>query len=264
VTVRLALLTTCLAACATLSGLDDKKADLEDGIGAPGRPSSDGGEGASSSTSSSSSGSGATDADADANPPLVLPDGSTSGPRKITFEDGKLVHPTTGFDSTIGATQLLSTNALDGTYSMLVDGTAAYGTVSFAPATDLYLTLRFRIDPATIGATGDARILRITHGGGAVIEATLAAGPRDLALIQGASSLGRFNDLLSDGTIYRLELALRSTGAVSFRLITGASTGSVGGTATVSAFSKVEVGTLGGGTTRVSFDDIFIDTATLP
>lgn len=267
--VRFAVITACLAGCATLSGLDDKSADLEDGVGAPNRPSDDDDASTSSSGGPTPTADGSSTVDAKTPPdkdgsitPIDAPAGGTRI-RNITFENGVLVHPITGFDSNVGG-QIFSANPIAGSYSMLADGTAAFGTVSFAPVADLYLTMRFRVDPASPATTGDARILRITHAGGSDVEGILAASPRDFSIVQGGKKIGSVNNLATDGTIHRLELRIQSSGKINFVVTNGSSTVSAGGAGAIGAASKVEVGSISGGTTRVSFDDILIDSAMQP
>jgi hypothetical protein len=258
-------LLACLLSCATLSGLDGKTADLEDGVGAPERPDGelDGG--------SSSSSSGGPNPGIDGGTPSqdggsTIPDGAalSSRIRDITFEDKKLVHPASGFDSTFGTAQLSMTSPIGGAYSMVVDGLAIYGAVSFSAVNDLHVTLRFRVAPNDSNSTGDAHVLRVTHSGGAPIEAVVKASPRDLTVVQGTTVLGGLGALAIDGTIYRLELALRSTGNVSIKLSGGGATSTAGGGAALGASSKLEVGALTGGMFRAMFDDISLDSAVQP
>jgi hypothetical protein len=246
--------------CAALSGLDDKTADLSDRVDAH-DSTSPGEEDAARSPIANAD--GASDGAA-ASPGTGEPDAPASSTRirNITFEDKALIHPTSGFDSTFGGTQLLSQSPIGGAYSMLVDGVGAWGTVSFPAVTDLYVTLRLRLDPA--GATGDARFIRITHAGGTSIEAFVRSAPRDLVVAQGSATIASFPNLLTDGTIYRFELRVRSAGNVTARLSQGGTTSSVGGNATIGASSKVEIGALSGGTIRGTFDDIGLDSAVQP
>lgn len=266
--VRFAVITACLAGCATLSGLDDKSADLEDGVAAPNRPSSD-------DASPSSSGGPTPTADGS---PLVdgrTPDKDGSLPpndapasgtriRDITFENGALVHPTSGFDSTLGGAELLTASPLAGSYSMRATGTAKYGTIAFAAIPDLYLTMKLRVAPADPNTAGDARFLKITPSNGLVIEAYVRSGPRDLVITQGAKDLAKFPNLLTDGTSYRLELRILGTGSFQARLVSGGSNGLVGSSTNGTSFTKVEVGAVSGGTFDATFDDISIDSAVQP
>jgi hypothetical protein len=258
--VRSAVLLALLAGCATLSGLDDKRADLEDTVGVPNRPGDEGG--------SSSSSGGPNGLDGGSNVDAPSPD-QEAGPattriRDITFEDNALIHPVTGFDATTGAPQLLSTNPLGGKHSMFVGGSADFGTVSFAAVSDLFIAMRFRVEPADGNTIGDARILRVSHASPSPIDVYIGSGPRDLGIIQGNEPIASFANLLTDGTIYRLELSLRSAGDVKARLSNGVSMTGGGGNATVGAFSKVEAGAVTGGSLRIAVDDISLDSAMMP
>jgi hypothetical protein len=262
-------LVACLVSCATLSGLDDKAADLEDGVGAPVRPGGelDGGSSSSSSGGPNADGSSGIDGDTPSqNDGSSTPDSgpTTSRIRDITFEDKKLVHPTSGFDSTLGTAQLTTTGPIGGAYSMLVGGLTVYGTVSFSAVDNLYVAVRFRVASASASNAADAHILRVTHSGGAPIEAVVKGSPRDFSVVQGAAVLGDFGTLATDGTIYRVDLAVRSTGNVSVKLTGGGATSSAGGAATLGASSKLEVGSVSGGAIQAMFDDISIDSAVPP
>lgn len=266
---RVAFFVIALAGCASLTGLDDLTTDLPGGVGAPDRRLSDASDTTDSAGPSSTGDGGTTGDGAGPNPgndgsPGTPDAGGSTRIRNITFEDGALVHPTSGFDSTGGSPQLLSQGPLAGAHSMLVDGVGHSGTVSFPAVADLYLTMRLRIDPAGSTTAGDARFLRITHAGGAPVEAFVRASPRDLVVIQGNSSLGSFGNVLTDGTIYRLEIRMRSTGSITTRLVNGGSTSSVGGSGTFGAVAKVEVGAITGGTMRATFDDVLLDSAVQP
>jgi hypothetical protein len=258
-----------LGGCASLTGLDDLKADLRDGLDTPGRSSPESDSGDASSRANGDAGAPG-DVDGAISPPVGDSGGgldsapSATRIRNITFEDKALVHPTSGFDSTFGATQLVSQSPINGAYSMLVDGVGAWGTISFPAVADLYLTVRLRVDPASGSTAGDARVLQVTHAGGVPIEAMIRAAPRDLVVLQGATTLASFPNILTDGTILRFELRMRSAGNVTARLIQGGSSSTIGGNAAIGASSKVEIGALSSGTLRVTFDDIGLDSAVQP
>lgn len=133
-----------LVACAACSfafdvneytGQGDVRDSLEGGAGG----SSSGAPPGSSSSSSSGGASGA------------LP---TNG-RLITFEDGALVHPATGVDSTTGSPFLVAgAGALIGEYSLGIDGHSAHVRIDLKPMATLFLSFYVRLNqPVPAGGT---------------------------------------------------------------------------------------------------------------
>lgn len=252
-----------LAACNSLNGANDLTADLPtDPIGAPDRSlSEDGGTSSGSSgnaSSSSSGGTNPTDLDGSTNPDAPSP---PSRIRDITFEDNAIVHPVTGWDAVTGSPSVTSLNVIGGMYSMRSEATSSFGSISFAAADDLYVSLSLRLEGVGAGST-DAYFLRVTHGGGDPIEAYVSS-TRDIHIVQGAKSITTMG-APADKTVYRLKLHLESTGKITIKLEGGGSSATTGGSATLGSSTKLEVGALSGGSMKAMFDDISLDRAMQP
>ena len=197
--------------------------------------------------------------------------------RDITFEDGALVHPKTGLDSTFGSPTLLSTGSsassapLAGSHSMSTgDGTSG-GMISFPAVDDVFITFRARFSGNSFNYLAGT-IARVRHGGSSPIDLRLGeaghSGPRPVMLTQGGRTLSQAGSIVA-GTTYRFAFALHrgSNGNGKIEIGVGPDgntppTSTVSDEVAIGAIDKLEVGSLGSGASvRAIFDEIHVDRA---
>jgi len=191
----------------------------------------------------------------------------------MTFEDGSLKHPASGADLSVGTVTLETTAPLNGSYAArLPNATNSYLQENFTPADELYVSFYVRL--AVLPAS-DARIALIQNVALNLGSLWLRNGA--LQLRDGSTVLGESGPL-SVNTLYRVGLRQKlGTGddavlegylanaraGVDFDLATPFAR-TVSGTWTAQA-SRLRLGQTSGNTPLdATFDDIMLDTATMP
>jgi hypothetical protein len=190
--------------------------------------------------------------------------------KDITFENGALVHATSGVDSTSGSVALETSAPLKGSYSTtLVNVTSAYLQDGFTAADDVYVSFALRVNALP---TSSARIILLSNNGTSVGNIQLMPDGK-LQLRNGSTTIGTTIGALNLGTIYRVGIHQRNgsgSNAVleAYLANDGTSFGApfatnASGTWTTPA-DRVRFGATAGGALSATFDDIKIDTAALP
>jgi hypothetical protein len=188
--------------------------------------------------------------------------------KTITFEDGALVHPTSGVDSINGSVTLITAGALKGAYSARIPSVSAYLQEMFADADDIYVTLFMRLD-ALPG--GDSRIVFFSNDGTTVGNLLLRSNGA-LQLRNGSTAIGSAPAALQAGTLYRIGLhQKRGSGAnallEAYLAIGDAAFGAPFASSQTQTFTTAADRLRFGATTgtlNAVFDDIKLDTAALP
>ncbi|MCC6746719.1 MAG: hypothetical protein IT371_03615 [Deltaproteobacteria bacterium] len=189
--------------------------------------------------------------------------------RIITFEDGQLVHPLTGVESTSGTVDLESTKPLRGKFSALVPGNKdSYLHQSLAPAKDLYVTFTMRLEELPPGTT---RFLNVSASGSSLGNLQLRSSGK-IVLRLSSDTVGYEVGPLVVGTLYRLGLHQRAgsgkDGVLEAYLAVGDApfgapfAGLKDGKWT-SAADGVRLGATSGDEIDATFDDLTLDRAAL-
>jgi hypothetical protein len=190
--------------------------------------------------------------------------------KDITFENGALIHATSGVDSTSGSVTLNSSTPLKGSYSAnLANATSAYLQENFTAADDVYVSFVLRVNALP---SSSARIAFLSNGGTTVGNIQLMPDGK-LQLRNGSTALGTSAVALSVGTTYRVGIhQRRGTGgnAVLEAYLTsdGVAFGAPFATSSAGSWTtaadRLRFGATSGGALTATFDDIRIDTAALP
>ena len=226
------------------------------GSSAPGTRGADGG------AEGSSGGNGSNDGGSTPSTPgsTLPPDG-----RLITFEDGALVHASTGVDSIVGPALLTAgAGALAGKYSLGVDSPSSYAVVTFPPTADLFLSFHLRLNRMT-----DGRVLGLVFDRpGSKIEVKIE-GNEVVGWFEAAGTAASFGSAsISSGTAMRVGVHYHAgTTQGEINLFTSKGGGPLdraGGTAATTlraTVSSLEIGATDMVTVDGVFDDIRISTS---
>jgi hypothetical protein len=200
----------------------------------------------------------------------ALPGTGSTRIKDITFENGALIHATSGVDSTSGSVTLNSSTPLKGSYSAnLTNATSAYLQENFTAADDVYVSFVLRVNALP---SSSARIAFLSNDGTTIGNIQLMSDGK-LQLRNGSTALGTSAVALSVGTTYRVGIhQRRGTGGNAVLEAYLASDGAAFGSpfATNSAGSwttaadRLRFGATSGGALTATFDDIRIDTGALP
>lgn len=260
------VLGTTLAGCALLTGAADLRTAEEGPSGAEGGPDGedDRGSDARPDTAPSEAGVEASfDSGGDAPTATRI--------RSVTFESGSVVLAKDGADSQVGAPSLESASPIVGKYSVRVDFGSSVE-IDFGPAPEVYITFLARFE--RIGGTGPV-FVRIGTDTASVLELSFPTIHSSGILVQsGAVQLGPGGLITDMGPVYRVGIHLRpgllaQTFVDVFIAPQGAAFGAAAVTGSVNGIGKVrsfQLGSLGGGggNLRAVFDDILVDSATMP
>jgi len=191
--------------------------------------------------------------------------------REVTFEDGSLIHPSSGVDNIGGTVALETTAPVKGSYSARIHDPASDGyiDVEFAAVDDLYASFNLRIN---VLPSVDSRIALISNGGTTVGNLILRSNGA-LFLRHGSSTVGSESAPLRAGSIYRVGLRQakgNGTDAVLEGYVTegDAAVGApfavmANGPWTTSA-DRLRIGVTGSVIVDAVVDDIKLDTASMP
>jgi hypothetical protein len=189
--------------------------------------------------------------------------------KDITFENGNITDPTTGFDAQTGTIRLETASPLKGADSVTVTAGSSYGRENFSATDEIFISLYLRIGAIP---TGQVRWVRITDQGTTVGAITLETTGK-LTLRNATTNLGATTVVLNPGTVYRIGIhQKRGTGSnagLEGFFATGdanfaapfASNGSQNFTTQADSL-QIGASTSTGGT--VTFDDIRLDTGSMP
>jgi hypothetical protein len=134
-----------------------------------------------------------------------MPSGGTRI-KDITFEDGSLIHATSGVDSTSGTVALESSSPLQGSYAARINNASmSYLQEQFSATTDVYVSMYIRFSALP---SGDVRILHLSNSGTTVGNIQLRASGV-LRLRNDSSTAGSETAALSTNTLYRIGLRQR-------------------------------------------------------
>jgi hypothetical protein len=137
--------------------------------------------------------------------PTATPSGGTRI-KDITFEDGSLVHASSGVDSTGGTVALETTSPLQGSYAARFNNvTSSYVQEQFTATSDVYVSMYIRFSALP---SGDVRILQLRNGDDTVGNIQLRANGA-LRLRNDGTAVGVETAALSPNTLYRIGLRQR-------------------------------------------------------
>jgi len=263
--------TAALAGCALISGAGDLTVGPTDDGGAA--ETSSGGDGATTpdGTMPGADGSvGPIDGSTiDAKKPGDGGDGGTRL-REVTFEDGTLlgIH---GGDSMFGNNVFLATglSALAGNDSMRVDKGIAGVQVDIAPVDELYATCLVKFE--NLDLSSSTAFVIVPEPGGVAAELQVEGKDGPFQLVIGGTAMAT-GGMAKQGTAFYVGFHVRQDLSSSlvevFVTDTGVPFGGPIMTATVPRLGRtagVRMGVLaGGGNTRAVFDDLLLDSASLP
>jgi len=259
----LVVFTVAASACNAVSGASDLTiADTPPGSGLPPRsPTGDDG----GATPPGSTPPGTTPPE---DPPPAVPPTSFTGLRDITFEAGSLTG-TNGFDAITGTPSIESAAPIVGVHSMRASAATSYGSVTIAPAAELWLGLVFRVE--TIGSAATPTLGRVTFGptdpqGVLQIQPAPTTSAPTLSLAFGASSAGIGGVTL--GAVVHVGIHVSGTKVEVFRADGAAAFGtkpaaSLGGLVAGSV-SKLELGRLSAEAVDAVFDDVRVSATEMP
>jgi hypothetical protein len=189
--------------------------------------------------------------------------------KDITFESGRLVDATNGVDSTSGSVTLETASPLKGSYSARVAAADTYLQENFSAADDLYVSLALRVNALP---SADTRILLISNNGTTVGNLVLRSNGA-LRLRNASTTIGADSAPLSVGTTYRVGIhqkrgsggngvldAYLAADGVAF----GAPFASSSGGTWTTAADRLRFGATVSVAINATFDDIKLDTASMP
>ncbi len=189
--------------------------------------------------------------------------------KDITFENGSIIDPTTGFDTKTGTVNVTKTSPLKGADSMAITVDTSYGQENFTATDELFISLYIKIGAVP---AGQVRLVRVTDQGTSVGALTLETTGK-LTLRNASTNVGATTTSLNPGTVYRIGIHQKK-GTGSNAVLEGfLATGDADFT---TAFAKsttqtfktqadsVQIGasTATGG--NLTFDDIRLDSGTMP
>lgn len=121
----------------------------------------------------------------------------------ITFEDGSLIHPTSGVDSVTGAVVLDNSASIKGLFAARIPGVdSAYLQKDFTAVEDVYLSFYLKLNALPVD---DVPLAQISNAG-TTAGSLILRSSGTLQLRAGASDTGAGTAPLTVGMIYRLGL----------------------------------------------------------
>ncbi len=189
--------------------------------------------------------------------------------KDMTFEDGSLVHPTSGADRRSGSPTLETAAPLKGMFSARTANRSGYLEARFDPTPDLYVSFYLRLDALP---TERPRIFQIQNAGTTIANVQLRTGGQ-LRLRIGERATGPDSAPLQPGMLYRVGIhQTKGTGAdavaEAFLAEGDAPFGApfaraMTGTWTTDA-DRLRFGATNSTKVKATFDDIRIDTGAMP
>jgi hypothetical protein len=195
--------------------------------------------------------------------------GSSTRIKDITFENGSITDPTTGFDSETGAVALETASPIEGADSMTVTAGSSYGQENYSATDEIFISFYLKIAALP---SGQVRLARIADQGTTVGALTLETTGK-VTLRNFVTSLGASTAAIIPGTVYRIAIH-QKRGAGTNAVLEGFL--ATGDTAFTTPFTSsgtqtfttqadsVQIGasTPSGG--ALTFDDIRLDTGAMP
>ena len=189
--------------------------------------------------------------------------------KDITFEDGDIIDPTTGFDSKTGTITLETAFPIKGADSMTITTGSSYGQEDYTATDEIFISFYLKIAALP---SGQVRLARIADQGTTVGALTLETTGK-VTLRNFVTSLGASTAALTPGTVYRIAIHQKqgtgSNAVLEGFLATGDANfttpfASSGTQTFTTRADSVQVGasTPTGGT--LTFDDIRLDSETMP
>jgi hypothetical protein len=189
--------------------------------------------------------------------------------KDITFENGSITEPTTGFDSKTGTVTLETASPIKGANSMTVMVGSSYGQENYSATDELFISFYLKIAALP---SGQVRLARIADQGTTVGALTLEATGK-LTLRNFVTSLGTNAAALNPGTVYRIAIHQKkgtgSNAVLEGFLATGdasfATPFASSGTQTFTTRAdSVQIGASTSTGATLTFDDIRLDTQAMP
>jgi hypothetical protein len=189
--------------------------------------------------------------------------------KNITFENGSITDPTTGFDSKTGTVALETASPIKGADSIIITAGSSYGQENYPATDEIFISLYLRI-AALPG--GQVRLVRISDQGTTVGALTLEATGK-LTLRNFLASLGTSTAALTPGTVYRIAIHQKkgtgSNAVLEGFLATGdadfTTPFSISNTQTFNTQAdSVQIGASTSTGDALTFDDIRLDTGAMP
>jgi hypothetical protein len=261
-----------LGGCALLSGASDLTVGDVPAVGEAGVIDAPGSIDGAQADGPAPDTDAAVDAGSDAPSDASLEDGNVGRIKDITYENNSLTHPMTGADGVTGNPKLVgSADSLAGSYSMEATVDPSFVTENFVAVSELYATFLISVDP--ISSNGTVTIARILSGPNASsIEVAIGNGAtRNLIATQGLSTIGMGGFIPSDDQVYRIGLhARQGAGNGVIEVFVATKTGMFvtavvsSTTATVATMARLQVGVISGAGSKMTFDDIRVDSRSMP
>jgi hypothetical protein len=189
--------------------------------------------------------------------------------KDITFENGSITDLMTGFDTKTGTVNISKTSPIKGADSMTITTGSSYGQENYTATNEIFISLYLKIGAVP---SGQVRLVRIADQGTTVGALTLETTGK-LTLRNGSSSVGATTAALTPGTIYRIGIHQKkgtgsnavlegflATGDAQFITAFATNTGQKFTTQADSV--QIGASTSTGG--NLTFDDIRLDTGTMP
>lgn len=189
--------------------------------------------------------------------------------KDITFENGSITDPTTGFDAKTGTVNITKTSPIKGANSMTITTGTSYGQENYTATDEIFISLYLKIGAVP---SGQVRVVRISDQGTTVGALTLENTGK-LTLRNGSTSVGVSAAALTPGTVYRIGIH-QKRGTGSNAILQGfVATGDANFTtpfaqSTTQTFKtqadSVQIGASTSTGGNLTLDDIRLDTATMP
>jgi len=189
--------------------------------------------------------------------------------KDITFENGSITDPTTGFDSKTGTVALETASPIKGADSMTVMAASSYGQENYSATDEIFVSFYLRIAALP---SGQVRLARIADQGTTVGALTLETTGK-VTLRNFVTSLGASTAAITPGTVYRIAIHQKKGAGTNAVLEGFLATGDSNFTApfassgtqtftTQADSAQIGATTPTGGS--LTFDDIRLDTGAMP
>jgi hypothetical protein len=194
---------------------------------------------------------------------------SEAGPtriRELTFENGKLTG-LYGGDSVVGTPLAKTFSPIDGTYSMLVDNDNSYVQANVGALDELYATYLVRYEDLSLGDVVVARFV-VENG---LPPVDVVASKDGVALRTAGNLLNGSVPVNESNAVFRVGVHVRAgTGNGVVELFAAPRGGAFGApavsstTLTLGRITAVRLGAVGNGNATLDFDDLLLDTGSMP
>jgi len=189
--------------------------------------------------------------------------------KDITFDDGNITDPTTGFDAQTGSIRLETASPLKGADSATVTAGSSYGRENFSATDQIFISLYVRIGAIP---AGQVRLVRITDQGTTVGAITIETSGK-VTLRSGTTNLGATTIALKPGTVYRVGIHQKkgtgSTAVLEGFLAIGDANFTVpfasnGSQNFMTQADSLQIGASTSTGVNLTVDDIRLDTGSMP